>query len=84
MKVPTKQMDSYKKLLEERRTWYKSIKKGSFLTLASNCIFYTDNTGCDFIEIVAESRVAFEVLEDKFYRQFPDSDYLGYGLKVFP
>ena len=115
-------------------------------------IFYTDNIGCNFIEIVAESRgkkedsqlftqyqlilfngtkyitderfkskiksfkfvdksenntgtqiadliaypiatkiiypervnLAFEILEDKIYRQFPNSDYLGYGLKVFP
>ena len=28
--------------------------------------------------------LAFEVFEDKIYRQFPSSDYLGYGLKVFP
>jgi hypothetical protein len=28
--------------------------------------------------------LAFEVLEDKIYRQFPGSDYIGYGLKVFP
>ncbi|MBE3088855.1 MAG: DUF3800 domain-containing protein [Actinobacteria bacterium] len=28
--------------------------------------------------------LAFEVFEDKIYRQFPNSDYLGYGLKVFP
>ena len=37
-------------------------------------------------KIIYPERVnlAFEVLEDKFYRQFPNSDYLGYGLKVFP
>jgi len=28
--------------------------------------------------------LAFEVLEDKIFRQFPGSDYIGYGLRVFP
>lgn len=37
-------------------------------------------------KIIFPERVnlAFEVLEDKIYRQFPGSDYIGYGLKVFP
>ena len=37
-------------------------------------------------KIIYPERVnlAFEVLEDKIYRQFPNSDYLGYGLKIFP
>lgn len=115
-------------------------------------IFYTDNIGCNYIAIIAESRgkkednllftqyqlilsngtkyvtserfknkiksfkfiyksennigtqiadlvaypiatkiiypervnLAFEVIEDNIYRQFPGSDYIGYGLKVFP
>lgn len=28
--------------------------------------------------------LAFRVIEKKIYRQFPDGDYLGYGLKIFP
>jgi len=28
--------------------------------------------------------LAFDVFEPKMYRQFPDGDYLGYGLKIFP
>lgn len=28
--------------------------------------------------------LAFRVIEPKLYRQFPDGDYLGYGLKIFP
>jgi len=28
--------------------------------------------------------LAFNVFEPKLYRQFPDGDYLGYGLKIFP
>lgn len=28
--------------------------------------------------------IAFEVIEPKMYRQFPDGDYLDYGLKIFP
>ncbi len=28
--------------------------------------------------------LAFRVIEPKIYRQFPDGDYLGYGLKIFP
>ncbi len=37
-------------------------------------------------KIIYPERVnlAFEVLENKIYRQFPGSDYLGYGLKMFP
>ena len=37
-------------------------------------------------KIIYPERVnlAFEVLEDKIYKQFSDSDYLGYGLKIFP
>ena len=37
-------------------------------------------------KIIYPERVnlAFEVLENKIYRQFPESDYLGYGLKIFP
>jgi len=37
-------------------------------------------------KIIYPERVnlAFEVLENKIYRQFPGSDYLGYGLKIFP
>ncbi len=30
------------------------------------------------------ANLAFEIIEDKIYRQFPGSDYIGYGLKVFP
>ena len=54
-----------------------------------------NNTGTQIADLVAypiatkiiypeRVNLAFEVLEDKFYRQFPNSDYLGYGLKVFP
>lgn len=28
--------------------------------------------------------LAFNVVEPKIYKQFPDGDYLGYGLKIFP
>ena len=28
--------------------------------------------------------LAFRVIESKIYKQFPDGDYLGYGLKIFP
>lgn len=28
--------------------------------------------------------LAFRVIEPKIYKQFPDGDYLGYGLKIFP
>ncbi|MGM0365032.1 MAG: DUF3800 domain-containing protein [Actinomycetota bacterium] len=37
-------------------------------------------------KIIYPKRVnlAFEVLEDKIYRQFPGADYIGYGLKIFP
>lgn len=28
--------------------------------------------------------LAFRVIEKKIYRQFPNGDYLGYGLKIFP
>jgi len=37
-------------------------------------------------KIIYPDRVnlAFEVIENKIYRQFPGSDYIGYGLKVFP
>jgi len=28
--------------------------------------------------------LAFRVIEQKIYKQFPDGDYLGYGLKIFP
>ena len=28
--------------------------------------------------------LAFRIIESKIYRQFPNGDYLGYGLKVFP
>lgn len=28
--------------------------------------------------------LAFRVIDPKIYRQFPDGDYLGYGLKIFP
>ena len=28
--------------------------------------------------------LAFRVIEEKIYRQFPNGDYLGYGLKIIP
>lgn len=28
--------------------------------------------------------LAFRIIEPKIYRQFPNGDYLGYGLKIFP
>lgn len=28
--------------------------------------------------------LAFRIIEPKIYQQFPNGDYLGYGLKMFP
>ena len=56
---------------------------------------YENNTGTQIADLVAypiatkiifpeRVNLAFEIIEDKIYRQFPGSDYIGYGLKVFP
>ena len=50
-------------------------------TQISDLVAYPIATKIMFPERI---NIAFEVLEDKIYRQFPGSDYLGYGLKIFP
>lgn len=54
-----------------------------------------NNVGTQLCDLVAypiatkvlypdRENLAFGVIEPKLYRQFPDGDYLGYGLKLFP
>ena len=67
----------------------KKIKSFNFVKKKEN------NIGIQIADMVAypiatkilfpkRINLAFEVIEDKIYRQFPRGDYLGYGLKIFP
>ena len=55
----------------------------------------SNNLGTQLADLVAyplatkvlypkRENLAFKIIEPKMYRQFPDGDYLGYGLKTFP
>ena len=38
----------------------------------------------NYVLYPSRENIAFKVINSKMYRQFPDGDFLGYGLKIFP
>lgn len=68
---------------KEKIKFFKFIDKNenNIGTQISDLIAYPIATKIIYPERV---NLAFEVLENKIYRQFLGSDYLGYGLKIFP
>lgn len=62
---------------------FKFVKKSenNIGTQISDLVAYPIATKIIFPERI---NIAFEVIEDKIYRQFPGADYIGYGLKIFP
>lgn len=51
------------------------------VTQTADFIAYPIATKIIFSE---RANLALEIIEDRIYRQFPGSDYIGYRLKVFP
>ena len=71
------------------RIYRNKVKAPKFIDKSEN------NIGTQIVDLAAypiatkiifpeRANLAFEIIEDKIYRQFPGSDYIGYGLKVFP
>ena len=71
------------KRFREKIQFFKFVGKNenNIGTQISDLVAYPIATKIIFPDRI---NLAFEVLEDKIYRQFPGSDYLGYGLKLFP